>query len=239
MSLRKALTIHKRYSILSVVLSAGFMFIKNIIQWGTQLFYYPKFIILKGNARIGIHHLTKLTLKNSKIIVERGSFKVGIDYGYYDGGGFDSKRDVCRIHLVNSTLTINGNVSLYPGVQILANDAEIIIGNGTKINGPSQLIAMNKIEIGGGCFFAQGVIIRDNDGHLLSTNENPPEIECLPVKIGNHCWLGQRSMVLKGATLSDNVVVAAGAVVTKDAEEGALVAGIPAKVIANNISWSE
>jgi len=215
------------------------MFIKNMNQWGAKLFYYPKFIILKGNARIGIHHLTKLTLKNSKIIVDGGTFKVGIDYGYYDGGGFDSKRDVCRIQLNNSTLTINGNVSLYPGVQILANDAEIIIGNGTKINGSTQLIAMNKIEIGTGCFFAQGVIVRDNDGHKLSSDENPPDIECLPVIIGNHCWLGQRSMVLKGATLSDNVVVAAGAVVTKDASQGSLIAGIPAKVIANNISWSE
>jgi len=239
MSLRSTLTIHKKYTILSVVLSACFMFIKNMNQWVAKLFYYPKFIILKGNARIGIHHLTKLTLKNSKIIVDGGTFKVGIDYGYYDGGGFDSKRDVCRIHLVNSTLTINGNVSLYPGVQILANDAEIIIGNGTKINGSTQLIAMNKIEIGTGCFFAQGVIVRDNDGHKLSSDENPPDIECLPVIIGNHCWLGQRSMVLKGTTLSDNVVVAAGAVVTKDASQGSLIAGIPAKVIANNISWSE
>lgn len=205
----------------------------------TQLFLYPKSIILKGNARIGIHHHTKLKLQNSRIIVENGTFKAGIDYGYYDGGLFDSKRDVCRIHLINSTLRINGDVSLYPGVQLFAQNAEIIIGNGTLINGTTQLIAMNKIEIGEGCFVAQGVIIRDNDGHKLSTDGTPPELICLPIKIGNHCWLGQRAMVMKGVTISDNAVIAAGAVVTKDVGQGTLAGGIPAKTIFSKIAWEE
>ena len=205
----------------------------------TQLFVYPKSIVLKGNAHIGIHHLTKMMLQNSRIIIDDGMFKVGIDYGYYDGGMFDSKRDVCRIHLINSTLRINGDVSLYPGVQLFAQNAEIIIGNGTKINGTTQLIALNKIEIGEDCYIAQGVIIRDNDGHKLSINESAPEMNCLPVKIGNHCWLGQRTMVLKGATIFDNVVIAAGAVVTKDIEQGTLAGGVPAKTIFSKIMWEE
>ncbi len=204
-----------------------------------RLFLYPKSIILKGNAHIGIHHLTKLILQNSKIIVENGTFKAGIDYGYYDGGMFDSKRDVCRIHLINSTLRIKGDVSLYPGVQLFAQNAEIIIGNGTKINGVTQLIALNKIEIGEECYIAQGVIIRDNDGHKLSTDETPPELNCLPVKIGNHCWLGQKAMVLKGVTICDNVVIAAGAVVTNDIEQGTLAGGVPAKIIFSKIVWEE
>ena len=237
MSLRRLLTIRKNYGLWSVFLSACFMCMKSWNQRMTQLFSSPKSIIVKGNAHIGIHHLTKLMLQNSKIIVENGTFKAGIDYGYYDGGMFDSKRDVCRIHLINSTLRINGNVSLYPGVQLFAQNAEIIIGNGTKINGASQLIAMNKIEIGEGCYIAQGVIIRDNDGHKLSTDETPPEMNCLPIKIGNHCWLGQRAMIMKGTTICDDVVIAAGAIVTKDIEQGTLAGGVPAKTIFSKIVW--
>ena len=237
MSLRRSLTIRKNYGLWSMVLSACFMCMKNLNQRMTQFFLYPKSIMLKGDAHIGIHHLTKLMLQNSKIVVENGTFKVGIDYGYYDGGMFDSKRDVCRIHLINSTLRINGDVSLYPGVQLFARNAEIIIGNGTKINGSTQLIALNKIEIGDDCYIAQGVIIRDNDGHKLSTDETPPVMNCLPIRIGNHCWLGQRAMVMKGATICDDVVIAAGAVVTKDIEQGTLAGGVPAKTIFSKIVW--
>jgi acetyltransferase-like isoleucine patch superfamily enzyme len=239
MSLRRLFTIRKKYSLWSIFLSAGFMCIKNWNQRITQLFIYPKSIILNGNAHIGIHHLTKMKLQDSRIIVDNGTLKVGIDYGYYDGGMFDSKRDVCRMHLINSTLRINGDVSLYPGVQVFAQNAEIIIGNGTKINGNTQIVALNKIEIGDDCYIAQGVIIRDNDGHKLSADETQPIMNCLPVKIGNHCWLGQRAMVLKGASIADNVVIAAGAIVTKDIEQGTLAGGIPAKPIFSKVVWEE
>lgn len=239
MSLRRLFTIRKNYGLWSLFLSACFMCIKNWNQRMTNLFVYPKSIILTNNAQIGIHHLTKIKLQDSRIIVDHGTLKVGVDYGYYDGGMFDSKRDVCRIHLINSTLRINGNVSLYPGVQVFAQNAEIIIGNGTKINGTTQIVALNKIEIGDDCYIAQGVIIRDNDGHKLSDDETPPEMNCLPVKIGNHCWLGQRAMVLKGASIADNVVIAAGAIVTKDIEQGTLAGGVPAKTIFSKVVWEE
>jgi acetyltransferase-like isoleucine patch superfamily enzyme len=239
MSLRRLFTIRKNYGLWSIFLSAFFLCIKNWKQRIAQIFLYPKSIILRGNAHVGIHHLTNLKLHNSMIIVENGTFKAGIDYGYYDGGMFDSKRDICKIHLINSTLRINGDVSLYPGVHVFGKNAEIIIGNGTKINGNSQIIAMNKIEIGEGCLIAQGVIIRDNDGHKLSTDDAPPRLSCMPVKIGNHCWLGQRAMILKGTTICDNVAIAAGALVTKDIEQGTLAGGIPAKTIYGKIVWEE
>jgi acetyltransferase-like isoleucine patch superfamily enzyme len=239
MSLRRLFTIRKNYGLWSIFLSACFMCIKKWNQRIIQLFIHPKSIILNEKAHIGIHHLTRMNLQNSKIIVNNGTFKVGIDFGYYDGGMFDSKRDVCRIHLINSTLRINGDVSLYPGVQLFAQNAEIIIGNGTKINGTAQIVALNKIEIGDDCYIAQGVIIRDNDGHKLSADETPPEMNCLPVKIGNHCWLGQRAMVLKGISIADNVVIAAGAIVTKDIEQGILAGGMPAKTIFSKVVWEE
>lgn len=238
MSLRRYFTIHKNYSIWGLFLSACFMCIKDWHRRVGQHLSNSKSIFLRNNASIGIHHITNLTLQNSRIIVENGTFKVGIDYGYYDGGMFDSKRDVCRIHLVNSSLIIQGDVSFYPGVQLYANNAEIIIGKGTKINGNTQIIAANKIEIGEGCFIAQGVIIRDNDGHNLSTDESTPEMKRLPIRIGNHCWLGQRSMIMKGVTIGSNSVIAAGAVVTKDIENGTLAGGVPAKTIFRKVLWS-
>jgi acetyltransferase-like isoleucine patch superfamily enzyme len=49
------------------------------------------------------------------------------------------------------------------------------------------------------------------------------------VKIGNHCWVGAKAVILKDVELGDGCVVGAGAVVTKTVPAGATVGGVPAK----------
>jgi acetyltransferase-like isoleucine patch superfamily enzyme len=53
----------------------------------------------------------------------------------------------------------------------------------------------------------------------------------LPTKIGRDVWIGANAVILGGVTVGDCAVVAAGAVVTKDVEAGAIVAGNPAREI--------
>ena len=52
-----------------------------------------------------------------------------------------------------------------------------------------------------------------------------------PVVIGNDVWIGDRVIILPGVHVGDGAVLAAGAVVTKDVPEYAIVGGTPAKVI--------
>lgn len=52
-----------------------------------------------------------------------------------------------------------------------------------------------------------------------------------PVRIGNDVWIGGNVTILPGVTIGNNVVVAAGAVVTKDIPDNTLVGGVPAKKI--------
>lgn len=52
-----------------------------------------------------------------------------------------------------------------------------------------------------------------------------------PVTIGDDVWIGGNCTILPGVSIGNNVVVAAGAVVTKDVPDNCVVAGIPAKVI--------
>ncbi len=51
------------------------------------------------------------------------------------------------------------------------------------------------------------------------------------VRIGNRCWIGARAVILKDVVLGDGCVVGAGAVVTGPVAPGAVVAGVPARVI--------
>ena len=235
MRLRNILT-QRRYGIIQVLSSIFFLHLKYCSNKLKNLLNNRKNILLKGKSKIGIHHSASLLLDNSKIIIHDGVLKIGIDFGYFDGGIYDPLKDSCRIHLKNSTLTIYGNVSLYPGVIINAFNANITIRNGTIINGGSQLIAKKNIEIGEHCLIAQDVIIRDNDGHKLFISDNPMD-ECREVHIKNHCWIGQRVNILKGVTLENNVIIAAGAIVSRSIKEGSLAAGIPARVIKENVAW--
>lgn len=53
-----------------------------------------------------------------------------------------------------------------------------------------------------------------------------------PIRIGEGVWIGAHATVLKGVTIGRGAVIAAGAVVTRDVPEGAIVAGVPARVIS-------
>lgn len=50
------------------------------------------------------------------------------------------------------------------------------------------------------------------------------------VVIGYNVWLGSRGTALKGVTIGDNVIVGAGAVVTRDVSANAMAAGVPTRV---------
>lgn len=52
-----------------------------------------------------------------------------------------------------------------------------------------------------------------------------------PVTIGNDVWIGGNVTILPGVNIGNNVIVAAGAVVTKDIPDNCLVGGVPAKLI--------
>ena len=52
-----------------------------------------------------------------------------------------------------------------------------------------------------------------------------------PVTIGNRVWIGAHATVLAGVHIGDYAIVAAGAVVTRDVPESAVVAGVPAEII--------
>lgn len=51
------------------------------------------------------------------------------------------------------------------------------------------------------------------------------------VIIGNDVWIGMRSIIMPGVKIGDGAVIGAGAVVTKDVLDYAIVGGVPARII--------
>lgn len=97
-----------------------------------------------------------------------------------------------------------------------------------------QITCGGLIEIGEGTSIARNVVIWNDDAHEIEETQSG---RVAPIHIGRHVWICQGAKILKGVTIGDGAVVAAGAIVTKDVPANALVAGVPAKVIKENIHW--
>ena len=147
---------------------------------------------------------------------------------------------------INITCNKNNNEiilanSIYPiNINILCNNNSIInidknlLSWGIKIH----VFEKTKVKIGCNCVFAEGCTILPSDGHPIF-DENKIRIN-MPddIIIGNHCWIGRNSCFLKGAKINDDTVVGFGSIVTKQFNKtNILIAGNPAKIIKENISW--
>ncbi len=102
--------------------------------------------------------------------------------------------------------------------------ARIEVGPDGLLNG-AMLHAKRRIRIGREARIAFGVRVLDADLHDLD-RETPERIA--PVEIGDRVWLGADALVLRGVTIGDDVVVAAGSVVTRDLPSRCLAVGAPA-----------
>jgi acetyltransferase-like isoleucine patch superfamily enzyme len=92
------------------------------------------------------------------------------------------------------------------------------------------------MRIGDDTLIAGDVSIFDNTNHPVSptqrlSGERISASDIAPVVIGCNVWIGMRSIVMRGVTIGDNSVVAAGSVVTKSVPPNTLVAGNPAAPI--------
>lgn len=117
----------------------------------------------------------------------------------------------------------------------IGKNAILKIGN-SFINREVKIICNKSIVIGDDCVIAMGTVIRDNDGANHKIIEESYQNQ-KPVEIGNHVWIGENSMILKGVTIGEGSVIAASSLVTKDVPPRCLVAGSPAEIKRRNIDW--
>ena len=134
----------------------------------------------------------------------------------------------------DSTLAVNGRFTVYAGADIrVLKGGSLTLADG-YFNDSVQLSCVRKITIGRGCAIAREVVIRDTDAHGLA---DPGHEISAEIRIGDHVWIGTRALILKGVTIGDGAVIAAGAVVTKDVPPRSIVAGVPARVIREGVEW--
>lgn len=113
---------------------------------------------------------------------------------------------------------------------------ELIVGDGTFIGSSCEFNVARRLQIGRHCLLASGVRVRDWDGHPLDANERRSHKRvggdgAKAVIIGDDVWIGANAMILKGITIGDRAVIAAGAIVTRDVAADTVVGGNPARLV--------
>jgi acetyltransferase-like isoleucine patch superfamily enzyme len=112
-------------------------------------------------------------------------------------------------------------------------DGMIELGDDTFLNARCEIRAREHVRIGAHCRLAFDVVVMDTNHHHIEGSRTTE-----PTTIGDRVWIGARALVLRGVTVGDGAVVAAGSIVTHDVPARTLVAGSPAKAIRADVTWS-
>lgn len=136
---------------------------------------------------------------------------------------------------INSLPTSN-MLGLWQRTIIIARyGGKIEIGDGFGISG-TTIYSTSSITIGKNATIGANCKIVDNDFHPIDPEQrrqglNEQYTKRAPIKIGDNCFIGMNSIILKGTTIGNNVVVGAGSVVHGTFPDNCIIAGNPAKII--------
>lgn len=142
----------------------------------------------------------------------------------------------------NCVVKVGAECQISGSIVFDRENASITIGNRVFMNG--TLVAAQSIELGDDILMAWGITVVDHNSHSTSFSKRSNDVtnwrhgrkdwthvDIAPVKICSKVWIGFNAIVLKGVTIGEGAVVAAGAVVTKDVPPWTIVAGNPARVV--------
>lgn len=161
-----------------------------------------------------------------------------------DGLQLNIRKPEDKIYLtVGDDSVINGTINM--------SDAKFTIGDRVMINGSSFYCTRgstigNDVLISWGCTIADSnmhsivsadrikelaVAKQEYDNGTIGDNPDLTTINSAPIVIKDKAWIGFNCIIMKGVTIGEGAVIAAGSVVTKDVPDYAVVGGNPAKII--------
>ena len=172
--------------------------------------------------------------KNTHVYIDKSA---GVQISHHSLFNYPELHDIKTNRgsfIIEKNANVNiGSLTSRSGTFVFVGDNALLnIGENVFINRNSFLWCANSITIGSNTLIAPDTIICDSDGHFIDKRS-----KSAPIIIGNHVWIGARTIITKGVTIGDGSVIGAGSIVTHDVPPNCLVAGNPAKIIRENIEW--
>ncbi len=132
-------------------------------------------------------------------------------------------------------LRIGPQTLLEPGVWITApGEARVRIGRGSFLNLGVMVAALELVEIGDHCMFANGCLITDAN-HRIADPDQPITWQGFtskgPTRVGDNVWCGANVVITSGVAVGERCVIGANSVLTSDIPPFSIAAGAPARVL--------
>jgi acetyltransferase-like isoleucine patch superfamily enzyme len=137
--------------------------------------------------------------------------------------------------LLEGRLELGEHVLLEPNVWLTAPaPGRIRIGGGSFLNLGVMVAAVELVEIGAHCMFANGCFVTDGN-HRFDDPDKPVTWQGFtskgPTRVGDNVWCGANVVITSGVTVGDRCVIGANSVVTTDLPPYSIAAGAPARVL--------
>jgi acetyltransferase-like isoleucine patch superfamily enzyme len=176
--------------------------------------------------------------KGGKVLLE-ASPKFGIvRIGFGEVGIIDYKYTRTQWD-VSGKVVFKGKALIgYGGSIAVGENGELIFGTNFILTARSSIVAFNKVTFGDDCLLSWDVLIMDTDFHSIRTSIGKVLNVPKEIQIGNHVWVGCRSLILKGVTIPDNCIIGANSHLHKSLEkENGIYVGNPIKLVSEDITW--
>ena len=196
-------------------------------------------------------------MKNSSMSVQKNAY---VFCG--EGGTFEGKMELhsdveMRIGagcVLEADLIMQRDARLKLGEGCCYRGSIFIEKAGSFISGDSFTTVKNcvcsipqgtSLVIGNDCMFSVDIVLFTNDGHSIfnvksgkSVNSSEEERKSRKIIIGDHVWVGYRSMILYNTVIGNGSVIGAYSLVKGKIPNNCVAAGNPAKVVKRDIVWS-
>ncbi len=201
-----------------------------------NLKYFPLGQGLKMTFRIS-HRCSLLNLKGN-LVIESQIQPGMIQIGYSDVGVFDNKKERA-IWNVRGRIIFKGKCYLGNGVKLNVTETGVLtFGNNVNFIAKSAIDCQKEISFSDNCLVSWESLFIDGDYHKIFNSEGKLTNAPQSITVGKHVWFGCRCLILKGVTVADDCVVAAGSLLNGAyTTPNSIIAGSPAKTVKENISW--
>ena len=199
-----------------------------------NLHYFPFKTAIK--CPVMVSRRVYLRELHGKVTIPENADTASVKIGFGDVGHYDRKRSR-SIWQVSGEVDFKGKASIGHGSKISVR-GKLELGDGFNITAESTIVCAKDIRFGNDCLLSWDVLVMDTDEHPIYNKEGERINEDRPIMVGNHVWIGCKCMLLKGAELPDNTILAAGTALRSAFHgEEQIIGGNPPSILKRDVRW--
>ncbi len=196
--------------------------------------YFPLGTALK--LPVIVSHRTCLRELHGKVVLPEKIEMAMIKIGFGDVGHYDRKRSR-SIWQVSGTVTFGGKASIGHGSKLSVR-GKLSLGADFNMTAESTIVCAKEIRFGDDCLLSWDILVMDTDEHPIYDKAQQRINPDKPIIVGEHVWIGCKCVLLKGAEVPNDTVLAAGTLLKSGfAGEQQVIGGNPPSILKRDVRW--